>query len=270
MAVHVVVNMLSGAEVAQDNFQPDETVASVKRLVQKSCGCDTSQQLLLLGAREARNSCPLGRLLGEGDHLCFGLVIRQWSAKDCFRDLAEDPHHYQKLREIVIEKLANAALADVQERLDRLEARMGGCYGAAEAAQRDKLLSRRDPKVLLQSDAELVDGWIAMVLKDWDGIVAADVHKESVLSMVICDLERMAEASQQQYESEELRRSMGSWSLATLQDRDQWKQAGIPADSLEAFLSDSEFANVFGMTKEQFEVLKPWRRKELKRKHGLF
>ena len=48
------------------------------------------------------------------------------------------------------------------------------------------------------------------------------------------------------------------------------KPDGVPYDKKEQYLSDAEFEKVFGQTKEQFNKLKDWKQKELKKKVGLF
>jgi len=46
--------------------------------------------------------------------------------------------------------------------------------------------------------------------------------------------------------------------------------AGVRPDQKEQYLSDADFQKVFGQTKDQFNQLKDWKKKDLKKKAGLF
>ena len=46
--------------------------------------------------------------------------------------------------------------------------------------------------------------------------------------------------------------------------------AALNPTCLEMYLADSEFEEVFGMTKDAFYALRQWKQRELKKKHGLF
>lgn len=46
--------------------------------------------------------------------------------------------------------------------------------------------------------------------------------------------------------------------------------AGVRPDQKEQYLSEEEFQKVFGQSKDQFNQLKGWKQKELKKKVGLF
>ena len=44
----------------------------------------------------------------------------------------------------------------------------------------------------------------------------------------------------------------------------------FPKDTIEQYLLDDEFEKVFGLAKNEFYKLRPWKQKQLKKYHGLF
>lgn len=58
--------------------------------------------------------------------------------------------------------------------------------------------------------------------------------------------------------------------LQELQDPSIWKERGVEATSREQMLSDADFENTFGMTKENFGKLPAWKKGQKKREVGLF
>ena len=51
---------------------------------------------------------------------------------------------------------------------------------------------------------------------------------------------------------------------------EQMRQLGIRPDARESYLSEGEFASVFGVSKEAFAKLPKWKRDALKKEKQLF
>lgn len=59
-------------------------------------------------------------------------------------------------------------------------------------------------------------------------------------------------------------------SLKDLTNPDVWKARGIPAEGREVYLSDADFAEAFGTSKDEFAKMPAWKKAQQKKALGLF
>lgn len=201
MVIHVEVSMLSGKVIVKDDFNSDDTVASVKSFVKERHGCLVKQQELLLGGSQVHNSRHL-REMGptQNGKLCFGLVLQPWTVHDYFQELAAGSQRDRALlEECVIKAMVSIEMERLQEQLrwhshERVRwHRHHHCLygpGDLEYDQEQVQLMAADIEGLetrVRTDRDLIDDWITMVVNNWDSITRVE---GSVFMLVVQQLER--------------------------------------------------------------------------------